>query len=260
MVAPMRKGGTLFVVVLCAMSASVATARGRSLNGARATVQFSGTMTTTWTVPPYEASNDGCFVETRHGSGKQTVVLHMPGHANVSIVDAGRSVAFQLSVADRAGPRKRAIGFPLGQLNRDGAIEDQFSFAKNIVSSECGAPPAPSQQDESGCGGHKVTWDVAPLVTGGRLYPNVATFAPNEAIVNCPFFGVVGKTDANTATMPNSATFHAVSVAAVRRALTPRHGKLIIHGSQTWNSAREGALEVLARTTVTWKLTLIRAS
>lgn len=184
----------------------------------------------------------------------------MPGHANVTVVDFGSSIAFQLPTADRAAPGRRAVGFPVAQLNREGVIEDQFSYAKNIVSSECGAPPAPHQEDESGCGGFKINWDVAPLVAGGRLRPNVATFPPREALANCPFFGVVRKTDANPTEMPDTETFHAISEASVRHALAPRHGKLIIHGSQTWKSTHEGTVEVNVTTTVTWKLTLIRAS
>lgn len=239
---------------------AAAPARAASLNGARATEQFTGTMTTTWTMPPYEDSSDACFAGIRHGSGKQIVRLHMPGHAAVTIEDFGSSIAFQLPTADRAAPGRRGVGFPLAQIERDGMIEDQFSYVKNISSSECGAPPAPHQEDESGCGGYKINWDLAPLVAGGRLRPNVATYPPRELVANCPFFGVVGKTDANPTAMPNSETFHAVSAASVRRALSPRHGKLIILGSQTWKSTHEGTVEVNVTTTVTWKLTLIRAT
>lgn len=267
--------GIMLVALACASSATTAPAGATSLNGARATLQFNGTMSTTWTIPPQVVGGDQCFTETEHGSGKQLVEYRMPGHANVNIVDFGGSIDFQVPVANRAGPRKRGTGFPFAQLNLAATTEYEWSFAKNISgigqpghsgfgpievggSSECGPMPAPSLLDESGCGGHKIPWDAQALVLGGRLYPSTATFTPSEVKAHCPFHGVIGKTNAEQTEMPNG-TFHGVSAAEVRRALRPRHGTLIIHGTQTWKSDKEGPLEVKATTTVTWKLVLIRA-
>jgi len=231
----------------------------RSLNNDRATVQLSAKMSTTWSLGPYEGSEDSCFAGSRHGSGKQVVEVRQPGHANVTIVDFGGTIAFQLAPEDRAGPSKRALGFPTGTVVREGVVEEDFAYAKNSPSLTCGAPPPPTHDDESGCGERSINWDIVPLFAGGKLYPNVETFPPPETTVHCPFFGVVGKTDPNPATLPNKLTFRAIGAAEVRRALGRRHGKLILQGSAEWKSHTEGTALTVA-TSESWKLTIIRAS
>jgi hypothetical protein len=248
----------LFASIAVLLWAGAAAAQARSLNGTRATVQFSAKMATTWSEGPYESSEEGCYSGSVHGSGKQVVELRQPGHANVTVVDFGGTIALQLPIEDRASPTKRGLGFPLGHLDREGVVEEDFAFAKNFPSLTCAPPPPPTHQDESGCGGHEINWDIVPLVSGGRLYPNVETFPPPEATVRCPFLGVVGKTDPNATTLPNKLTFHSIGVAEVRRDLGRRHGKLIVQGTNAWKSHTAGT-EATASTSLAWKLTVIAA-
>ncbi len=249
----------MFGTTVLLLGAANAASQARSLNGDRATVQFSGKMTTTWSLGPYEGGEEGCYSTSVSGAGKQIVELRQPGHANVTIADFGGTIAFQLPVEDRATPNKRAPGFPVGHLDREGVVEEDFQYAKNYPSPTCAPPPPPTRHDESGCGGHAINWDVLPLVANGRLYPNVETLAPPDATVRCPFFGVVGKTDPNQTTLPNKLTFRRIGAAEVRRALGHRHGKLILQGAEAWKS-HTVATELSATTSLSWKLTIIRAS
>lgn len=256
----MRRGASLVAsLTLLTIVAAVPAHAARSLNNDPATVQLSAKMTTTWSLGPYESSEDSCFLGSTHGSGKQIVEVRQPGHANVTIVDFGGTIAFQLPVADRASPTKRAPGFPIGNVQRDGVVEEDFSYARNSPSLTCGAPPEPNHRDESGCGERAINWDILPLVSAGRLYPNVETFPPTQTTLHCPFFGVPGKTDPNPATLPNKLTYRAISAAEVRRALGRRHGKLILQGSEEWKGRNEPSALTVA-TTESWKLTIIRAS
>jgi hypothetical protein len=77
-------------------------------------------------------------------------------------------------------------------------------------------------------------------------------------MIKCPIYASPGG-DENL-TIPREATAN-VSVAAVRRALSPRHGKLIIQFSHHWHYSgpKFGPHDVTTTTTVAWKITLIRA-
>lgn len=249
----------MFGSTVLLLGATGAASQARSLNGDRATVQFSGRMVTTWSLGPYEGGEEDCYSTSVHGIGKQIVELRQPGHANVTIADFGGTIAFQLPVEDHASLAKRALGFPVGHLDREGLVEEDFDYAKNSPSLTCAAPPPPVRHDESGCGGHAINWDILPLVARGRLYPNVETFPPPDATVRCPFFGVMGKTDPNETTLPNQLTFRRISATEVRRALGRRHGKLILQGTDEWKS-HTAATELSATTGLAWKLTIIRAT
>jgi hypothetical protein len=91
-----------------------------------------------------------------------------------------------------------------------------------------------------------------PIDSGGKVYPNFYPFVPLRLDLHCPFFGVT------TTPMP-AQTFTHVPVRELRSALSKRHGKIIIHGSQHFHSPVDTTHDWTATTTVTWKAILIQA-
>jgi hypothetical protein len=265
----MRQRLAIGVAALAALSLP-GTALGASLNQQHATLQFVGTMTTNWTYHPQTEIGSGgdCYDSTTFGSGHQQVHYDTRRqHVDVTIVDSGGTIAFQLDPAERARPHHLALGFRSADVGRAGLVETDFEFAPNH-SLTCGPPPGPRKigeeqppdpevTDDSGCGGAKFPWDVYPIVEGGTFYPGLAGFIPSD-MIKCPIYASPGG-DENL-TIPREATAH-VSVAAVRRALTPRHGKLIIQSSHHfhYSGSKFGPKDVTTTTTVSWKITLIRA-
>lgn len=240
-------------------------ARAASLDQEHATLQFEGTMLTHWTLLPQDGGSDDCFDATEHGNGQQTMHFRSK-HVNVTIVDAGPSISFQIEGTERARPGHPALGFPGADAQRVGYIETDYEYAPNH-SLECGPVPKPHKQgeqespdpnvvDASGCGGGRVPWDAQPIVVGNKLMPEVSTFLPNELSVKCPFFGAISGDEQGE--MPNVTATH-ISVSTVRNVLSNEHGKLIIHGSQHWRHSSHTSPDFTSLTTVSWKMTLIRA-
>jgi hypothetical protein len=257
--------GALAVLAFAVMMGPGATVRAASLNQQHATLQFEGTMLTHWTLPPQSGGQDDCFDLTEHGSGQQTMQFRSK-HVNVTIVDSGPSIAFQIEGIERAGPGHPALGFPGADAQRVGYIETDSEYAPNH-SPTCGPVPKPHKKgeqeapdphvvDASGCGGGKVPWDAQPLVIGNKLMPEVSTFLPNRLSVQCPFFGAISGDEQGE--MPNVTATH-ISVSTVRQVLSHNHGKLIIHGSQHWRHSSQGSSDFTASTTLSWKVILIRA-
>ena len=255
----MRRGGTALALAVVVFTATVSAAPARSLNGLKATVQFNATMTTTWSLGPYTTGEETCFAYVTHGVGSQSVILRQPGHATVSIVDFGGTISFQLPAANRAGPTKRAVGFPLAHVERKGTQETEARFTKNFVFTNCPSRPETERRDESSCGAHEVTWDVLPLVASGRISPTVETFPPADIEARCPYYGVKDPREGGNATeLPQLMTFQAITPAAVRRALSPRHGKLILQGKQTLHKHEEST-GLSVTQAFSWKMTLRRS-
>ncbi len=98
-----------------------------------------------------------------------------------------------------------------------------------------------------------------PLVASGRLSPNVATFPPADAEARCPYYGVKDPREGENATaLPQLLTFQAITPAAVRRALSPRHGRLIVQGKQALHKHEE-ATGLSVTQSFSWKMTLSRS-
>jgi hypothetical protein len=256
----------ILATLACALALAGATsARAANLNQQHATLQFEGTMLTHWTLPPQDGGSDECFDATEHGSGRQTIHFKS-NHVNVTIVDSGPSIAFQIERGERARPRHLALGFRGADAERVGFIETEYEYAPNH-SLTCGPVPKPHKRgeqeapdshlvDASGCGGDKVPWDAQPIVVGSKLMPEVATFLPTDLRVQCPFFGAISGDEQGE--MPNVTATH-VSVSEVRRVLSHKHGKLIIRGSHDWRHTSEVSPQFSSTTTVNWKAILIRA-
>jgi hypothetical protein len=240
-----------------------------SLDEQHATLQFVGTMHTSWTYHPQTLEDPGgCYDTTTFGSGHQQVNYNtFRQHVNVTIVDSGGSIAFQLDPKERAGPRHRGVGFPLADVGRAGLIETDFAFAQNH-SLTCGPPPGPQKigeamppdpdvTDDSGCGGAQFPWDVSPIDVAGKFEIGLAGFLPSD-MVKCPIFAHPGGDE--NGTIPAQATAH-IPLNELRDALTPRHGKLTIHFSHHYrfSGPMSSAKDVTTTTDVTWKITLIRA-
>jgi len=235
------------------------------LNQKHATLQFTGHFTTKWSLGP-RMDDDTCQIDTRHGSGTQTIdysTTHF-GHdnrANVVITDSGGNLAFQVPVADRAKPNRPAPGFRTGQINQQGAVEDDFTPSPSRDPFGCPPLPDPPEQltDDSGCGGEKVPWDVQVIVQGGKFKPMVSAFPSNDLVAHCPFYA---PPDVGSGGGIGSFTnlSEAVPLSHVRSIMEKRNGKLIVHGSQSWHSdAPVGGIDLSTTTRATWKVTLIRA-
>lgn len=266
----LRLGLAPSLVLALALVAMVlpVTASGASLNQQHATLQFEGTMTTRWTYHPETGSYTECYDSVTHGSGHQQVHYNTRRqHVNVTIVDSGGSIAFQLQPDERARPNHVAVGFRTADVGRVGLIETDFERSSS-PSQTCGPPPGPRKigelqspdpevTDDTGCGGAKFPWDVQPFAEGDKFHLGLAGFIPSD-MVKCPIYASPGG-DENL-TFPSQTTAN-VSIGEVRRALSRRHGKLIIHGSHHWhyNGPKFGPKDITTTTDVTWKLTLIRA-
>ena len=237
----------------------------QTLNQQHATLQFDGRFLTTWSLGPHE-SDDRCEIDTRHGSGKQSIhysTTHNghPNRANVTIVDSGGNLAFQVATRDRARLGHQSPGFRLGQINQQGAVEDDFTNSPSRDPFGCPPLPDPPEQlqDESGCGGEKVPWDVEVIAAGSKFQVFVSAFPSNDLIAHCPFYGAP---DVGSGGGIGSFThlFESVPLSHVRSVMEKRNGKLIIHGSQRFHSdAPIGGVDLTTTTTATWKVTLIRA-
>jgi hypothetical protein len=235
-------------------------ARAASLDGFHATLQFQGTMKTVWSFPGTETSDDGCYVATTSGSGSQTADFNTGRqHVNLTIADAGRTIAFQLSnVRERASQGHFALGFRHGAVSRIG--NEKTVYSKSVHwDSNCYPQPEESFADTGGCGDKDVPWDAMPLVAGSALMPDVEAFLPSHMLSACPFYGPSDISGDEIGSFPRQTQTHAPP-SEIRSVLGKKHGKLLILGRQRWHTEdKQGDYEVTATTTVQWKTTLIRA-
>lgn len=255
-----RRLPAVAVTVLVVALAPSVLARAASLDGFHATLQFQGTMRTVWSFPGAEVGDDGCYISTTSGSGSQTADFNTGRqHVNVSIVDAGSTIAFQLSnVRERASQNHFALGFRGGDVSRIGNEKTVYSKSVHWDSS-CYAQPQESFADTGGCGEKQVPWDAMPLVAGAKLMPNVEAFLRSRMLSACPFFGPSDISGDEVGSFPRQTETHA-PLPEVRSVLGKKHGKLLIRGQQRWHTEdKQGDFEVTATTTVQWKATLIRA-
>jgi hypothetical protein len=236
------------------------------LNQKHATLQFTGHWSSKWTLGP-KITVDSCETDTRHGTGTQKIDYSTThgGHANranVTIVDSGANLAFQVPVKDRAKPNHPAPGFRTGDIEQQGAVEDDFTNSPNRDPFGCPPLPDPPEQlqDESGCGGEQVPWDVQVLAFGSKFQVSVAAFPENGFVAHCPFYAAP-EVGSGGGVGSFTQMFETIPLSHVRKAMSKPHGKLIVHGSQRWHTDDPvDGTDLSATTTVTWKLTLIRAA
>ncbi len=234
----------------------------QTLNQQHATLQFQGTMTTHWLLGPY-SSDDGCELDMRHGTGSQRVQYSTThnGHANralVTIVDSGNNLTFQPK--ERARPGRPAAGFRTGQIDQTGIVADEYTNSPQRDPVGCPPLTADKTQDQSGCGTEHVPWDVNVTAVGSRFQVFVAAFPSNGLVAHCPLYTApeVGS-GGGVGSFPQH-TFETIPLSRVRSAMEKPHGKLVVHGSQRWESSEPiGQIPVTTTTIVTWKVTLIRA-
>jgi hypothetical protein len=238
----------------------------QTLNQKHATLQFTGHWSSKWSLGP-KITVDSCQTDTLHGTGTQKIDYSTThgGHANranVTIVDSGANLFFQVPPAHRAKPGQPAPGFRPGEIDQQGAVEDDFTNSPNRDPFGCPPLPDPPEQlqDESGCGTEHVPWDVQVLAVGSKFNVQVAADPQNGFVAHCPFYAA---TEVGSGGGDGSFTdmFETIPLSHVRKAMEKRHGKLIVHGTQRWHTDKPvGGADLSATTTVTWKLTLIRAA
>jgi hypothetical protein len=247
------------LVTLWVAGLASAPARGESLGGFRATMLVKASMTTVWSFPSVEESDDGCWVGSDSGSGSQTIDYDARGRAKVTIADAGTTIAFQLASDRRAEPNHEAPGFRGASASRFGSVKTVWHKS---VHWEPACLPEPEQtvSDTGGCGQKKVPWDAQPLLAGNKLMPGIEAFLPSHMLAACDFFGPTGIDGDEVGSFPRQTETH-LSAAKVRRVLSEKHGELNIKGKQRWhNESTQGShYEVTATTTVHWDIDLIRS-
>ncbi len=245
------------VGAVAAVSVPAGAGGATSLDQQKATLQFQGRMFTIWSFPPTQEGDDGCYVFTKSGSGRQSMEYRTQGHVNVNIVDSGSTIAFQLVPSERAGPNHRAIGFKLADAVQEGS-EKTVTHKSQLWDQSCYPDPGETFAEASSCGSYTVPWDAQPLVAGNKFMPDVSAFLLAALHGPCPLKSPTG-IDVAEGAMPEMTQTH-LSASTVRNVLGQKHGKLIIHGSHRWHSEDEqSGYDVTATTTVTWKATLIRA-
>ena len=248
----MRRAAAPLALVLALCAAGVA--RAASIDNLDVTMQFNGTAHTVWSFPPTAPVDDGCEISTDSGSGSQNYDYSMH-HRRVylHIVDAGATIAFQLpSREQRANQNHVTPGFREVTADRIGNIKTVFSISP-LWTTGCGPVPEESFADTSGCGGRSMPWDMTPIDSGGKFFPQVAAYPPSEMLTQCPFYGP------SDIGFPSDTQTH-VPLSELRDVLGKKNGKLIIHGKHRWHTeGLQGRYDLTITTTVDWKMILIRA-